>query len=159
MSNHSITLSRVTSAHTAFVALVGLLDAELAERNGAEHSFYVRYNTIGTIRHAVLALDGEEAVGCGAIKDFAPGTMEVKRMYTLPNRRGKGVAAQVLGELERWAAELGATRCVLETGKKQPEAIALYLKSGYSVISNYGQYAGVENSVCFEKHLRPGAGG
>ncbi len=80
-----------------------------------------------------------------------PGAMEVKRMYTLPEYRGKGIAAAVLNELEKWAAELGCGRCVLETGMKQPEAIRLYEKSGYSVIPNYGQYAGLENSVCFEK--------
>jgi putative acetyltransferase len=60
----------------------------------------------------------------------------------------------VLAELEAWAAELGYPKCVLETGKRQPEAIALYEKQGYQRISNYGQYIGVENSVCFEKVLK-----
>ncbi len=79
--------------------------------------------------------------------------MEVKRMYTSPESRGKGIASAVLKELEKWAAELSYKKCLLETGKKQPEAIALYLKSSYNIIPNYGQYAGVENSVCFEKKL------
>jgi len=74
-------------------------------------------------------------------------------MYTLPGSRGKGIASQVLAELERWAAELSYEKCLLETGKRQPEAIALYKKRGYRLIPNYGQYAGVENSVCFEKIL------
>jgi putative acetyltransferase len=60
----------------------------------------------------------------------------------------------VLSELESWAAELGYPKCVLETGKRQPEAIALYEKQGYQRIPNYGQYIGVENSVCFEKVLK-----
>jgi hypothetical protein len=55
--------------------------------------------------------------------------------------------------LEIWSGELSYSRCVLETGKKQPEAIALYQKSAYRKIPNYGQYADVENSVCFEKKL------
>jgi GNAT superfamily N-acetyltransferase len=59
----------------------------------------------------------------------------------------------VLAELETWAAELGCSKCVLETGGKQPEAIRLYEKSGYKRIPNYGQYVGVENSICFEKSL------
>ncbi len=59
-----------------------------------------------------------------------------------------------LAELEKWAAELGYNKCVLETGKKQPEAIALYKRSGYKIIPNYGQYIGIENSVCFEKAIR-----
>ena len=70
-----------------------------------------------------------------------------------PEERGKGIAPRILSELERWASELGATSCCLETGMKQPEAIALYTKSGYEHIPNYGQYAGVENSVCFRKIL------
>ncbi len=59
----------------------------------------------------------------------------------------------MLGELERWAQQLGYQRCVLETGKKQPEAIALYTRRGYHLIPNYGQYVGVESSVCFEKRF------
>jgi GNAT superfamily N-acetyltransferase len=74
-------------------------------------------------------------------------------MYTRPGARGKGIASLVLAELERWAGELSYGRCVLETGKRQPEAIALYKKRGYTSIPNYGQYIGVDNSVCFEKEI------
>ncbi|MBL8183523.1 MAG: GNAT family N-acetyltransferase, partial [Blastocatellia bacterium] len=73
--------------------------------------------------------------------------------FTIPDHRGKGIAAMVLDELEKWALELSCTRCVLETGKKQPEAIRLYTKCGYSLIPNYGQYAEMENSVCFAKEI------
>jgi GNAT superfamily N-acetyltransferase len=83
--------------------------------------------------------------------------MEVKRMYVLPNNRGKGIATTLLWELEKWALELGYMKCVLETGKRQPEAISLYEKSGYQRIPNYGQYKGVENSICFEKIVTFGA--
>ena len=74
-------------------------------------------------------------------------------MFVLPEFRNKGLASMVLSALENWAKELGYQTCVLETGKKQPEAIALYEKAGYRQIPNYGQYAGIENSVCFEKKL------
>jgi GNAT superfamily N-acetyltransferase len=80
--------------------------------------------------------------------------MEVKRMFTLPAARGRGVATRVLNELQNWAAELGYEKCILETGKRQPEAIALYLKNGFVIIPNYGKYVGIENSVCFEKVLK-----
>jgi putative acetyltransferase len=146
-------LVRTEAVDPDFVALVQQLDADLAERDGTEHSFYHQYNTLQTIRHAVVAYDEGIPVGCGAIKQWAPGTMEVKRMYTLPESRGKGVATHILRELEHWAAEMAYEKCVLETGKRQPEAIALYQKNGYAIIPNYGQYAGVENSVCFEKQL------
>jgi putative acetyltransferase len=59
----------------------------------------------------------------------------------------------VLKALEDWAKELGYHKCILETGKRQPDAIALYQKNGYSIMPNYGQYQGVTNSVCFEKQL------
>lgn len=127
-----IRLELTNSSNEDFVELVRHLDAELAERDGSEHAYYAEFNKIESIRHVVVAYDNGKAVACGAIKAFEPGAMEVKRMYTLPESRGKGIAAEVLAELEKWAAELACIRCVLETGKKQPEAIRLYEKSGYS---------------------------
>ena len=101
----------------------------------------------------MLAFENDQAVGCGAIKAFDDTSMEIKRMFTLQPYRGKGVASTVLLELEKWAKELQSAACLLETGKRQPEAIALYQKAGYRQIPNYGQYAGIENSVCFKKLL------
>lgn len=149
-----IKFERTDSGNQDFIELVRALDADLAERDGGEHSFYSQFNTIDRIKYVVVAYEDEKAVSCGAIKEFTPGVMEVKRMYTLTEYRGRGIAGKVLHELEEWAAELGCEKCVLETGKRQPEAIALYGKSGYRVIENYGQYVGVENSVCFEKELK-----
>ena len=74
-------------------------------------------------------------------------------MYVSPASRGKSFAFQILTELEVWAKELGMSKTVLETGQKQPEAIALYFKAGYLRTPNYGQYIGIENSLCFEKIL------
>ncbi len=149
-----ITFLRTNSDNVDFIDLVRFLDADLAERDGNDHAFYAQFNKIDKINHAVVAYKDAKPVGCGAIKAYASDTMEVKRMYTSPGSRGTGVATRVLTELERWAAELGYTACVLETGRRQPEAIALYQKNGYRIMPNYGQYAGVENSVCFEKNLR-----
>jgi len=149
-----VTLLRTNSAHADFIGLVKLLDAELAIRDGAEHAFYAQYNTIDAIRHVVVVHEDGRPVGCGALKPYDGKTAEIKRMYVPPHGRRKGIASRVLHELEAWARELSFEKCVLETGKKQPEAIALYRKSGYAVIPNYGQYAGVKNSICFEKKLR-----
>lgn len=148
-----ITFVKTDSENPDFVSLVRLLDADLAKRDGDEHGFYAQYNKIAMIKHAIVAHENGVPVACGAIKEVAPGVMEVKRMYTLPGSRGKGIAGKVLSELEKWAAESGYIKCVLETGKRQPEAIRLYEKSGYKNIPNYGQYIGVDNSVCFEKEL------
>ena len=136
-----------------FQLLVKELDIDLAIRDGEDHTFYAQFNTTTTIKFAIVAYENDLPVGCGAIKEFSAEAMEVKRMFVPVHERGKGIASMVLTELERWAAEMGYQKCVLETGKKQPEAIKLYLKNGYKVVANYGQYIGVENSVCFEKNV------
>ena len=136
-----------------FKDLVVLLDADLAISDGDEHDFYDQYNKINSIKYALVAYFENKPVGCGAIKHFDDNRMEVKRMYVKPAFRGKGIAVQLLQKLESWAAELGYKKCILETGKKQPAAIGLYKKSAYNIIENYGQYAGVANSVCFEKDV------
>lgn len=150
-----ISLRRTNSDDPDFIQLVRLLDADLAERDGKDHSFYAQFNSISAIKHVVVAYDTSIPVSCGAIKEQSTDAMEVKRMFTQPGYRGKGIASLVLKELERWAAEMKYDKCLLETGKRQPEAIALYQKNGYQLIPNYGQYTGVENSVCFEKKLAP----
>lgn len=148
-----IKIFRTDSNYPDFIYLVKFLDAELAERDGKDHPFYAQYNKIDKIKYTVIAYENEKPAACGAIKEYAPGIMEVKRMYTIPEYRGKGIATRVLIELENWASELSYSKCILETGKKQPEAIALYKKNGYKLISNFGQYEGAENSVCFEKEI------
>jgi len=146
-----IKLIRTDSTNKDFIELVKHLDADLLVRDGKEQSFYKQYNQIDAIINVVVAFNDDKPVGCGAIKQFSENAMEVKRMYTLPEQRGKGIATKILAELEKWAEELGYEKCVLETGKRQPEAIGLYKKNGYTIIPNYGQYVGVDNSVCFEK--------
>lgn len=120
-----IRLERTDSSHPDFVALVKALDADLKLRDGDEHDYYAQFNKIDMIQHAIVAYAEAEAVGCGAIKAFSSSAMEVKRMYVPPEHRGKGISKLVLAELERWAGELGYQSCVLETGKKQPEAMGL----------------------------------
>lgn len=146
-------MRRTDARDPAFQELVAALDKDLAIRDGADHAFFAQFNGSDSIRHVVVVTDGDLGVGCGAFKPFAPDAVEIKRMYTAPSHRRRGLAARVLAELERWAASLGYARCVLETGEKQPEAIALYSRHGYAVIPNYGPYVGVESSVCFEKVL------
>jgi putative acetyltransferase len=148
-----IIIKRTTSEDNDFQKLVALLDNDLAIRDGDEHAFYAQYNKIVNIKNVVVAYLNGEAVGCGAFKAYETDVVEIKRMYVAPTFRGKGIAQKILAELELWAKENDFHACVLETGKKQPEAIALYTKAGYSDIPNYGQYAGVENSVCMRKEI------
>jgi putative acetyltransferase len=146
-------LIRTNSDHADFRALVALLDKDLAVRDGDDHTFYAQFNKVDAIKEVVVAYQQGLPIACGAMKPFSATEAEVKRMFVHPDHRKQGIAAKVLNELEHWATELGFSSCVLETGKKQPEAIALYQKVGYRITPNYGQYIGVDNSVCMIKLL------
>lgn len=147
------TLKRTNSDDPDYQKLVLELDKDLAIRDGDEHAFFAQYNKSDTIKYIVVAYENEVAIGCGAIKEYEKEVMEIKRMFVPLEKRGKGIASVILRELEAWAKELNYKKCILETGKKMPEAIQLYKKSNYKLIKNYGQYAEVESSVCFEKSL------
>lgn len=101
----------------------------------------------------MVVFKNEEAVACGAFKHNDPDKAEIKRMYTRVENRGFGLAMMALAEVEKWANESGYKRVVLETGIKQPEAIGLYKKLGYTPMANYGPYAGVDTSLCFGKSI------
>jgi putative acetyltransferase len=148
-----LTFQRTNGKNPEFLELVTLLDASLAKSDGDLHSFYNQFNGLEDIKHILVAYAKNKAVACGAIKEFDKNSAEIKRMFTLPEYRGKGVGSQILSQLEAWATELYFTSCILETGKRQPDAIALYRKNSYLQITNYGQYKGKENSVCFQKIL------
>jgi GNAT superfamily N-acetyltransferase len=130
-----------------------MLDLELKQRDGKEHLFLAQLNKTDHLAYVIVAYDQDTPIACGALRPYAPAIMEVKRMYVVLNKRGLGIASMVLLALEAWCRELNITTCVLETGKNQPEAIALYKKNGYKQVPNFGQYVNVENSVCFEKEL------
>ncbi|HRG93965.1 MAG TPA: GNAT family N-acetyltransferase, partial [Chitinophagaceae bacterium] len=122
---------------------------------GGLQDFYSQFNRIDNIPNVVLVYENDQPAGCGCFKQFEKDAVEVKRMFVADEQRGKGIGAMVLQELERWAAELGYTRMVLEMGNRQPEAAILYHKLGYSIIPNYGQYIGMEEtSICMEKKLK-----
>jgi putative acetyltransferase len=146
-------LHRTDATNIHFRHLVAELDAELSVRNGESNAFYMQFNKLDGIHHAVVLYQNNMPVACGAIKHYDNQAMEVKRMFVLPAYRGKGLAKEVLQELETWTAELNYSACILETGLMQPEAIALYKKCNYSIIPNYGQYIGDEKSVCFRKEF------
>ena len=96
-----ITFKRTNSEDFDFIRLVSLLDADLRIRDGEEHGFYAQFNKIDQIKHVIIAFRDEKPVGCGAIKPYDKITMEVKRMFVLPELRGMGIASKVLSELEQ----------------------------------------------------------
>jgi GNAT superfamily N-acetyltransferase len=112
--------------------------------------------------YALGYLDGEPMVSGGwrahadRLHDgdgLLPGDVELKRMYTRPAARGRGLARRMLRFLEEEAAKAGLRRMILETGTEQPEAIALYESEGYERIPGFGYYAEAPGSVCFGKLL------
>jgi putative acetyltransferase len=146
---------RTNSLNGGFVGLVEKLDAYLTITDGDEHAFYDQFNKIDSINHVVVFYENELPVACGGIKQMgSTNVWEIKRMFVEEDKRGKGIASLVIKELERWAKELGVEKLVLETGKRQIEAVAFYHRNGFRLIGNFGQYIGVQNSICFEKLLQ-----
>lgn len=144
---------RTDSSHPDFLMLVRALDVELRSRYGASQDFFDQYNKLDSIRHVILWFEGAQPIGCGAFKQFDSTTVEIKRMFVLKEKRGRGVATGILQSLEEWAFELGYRDFILETGKSQPEALQLYKNAGYLIIPNYGQYQGISESVCMRKQV------
>ena len=149
----TLKIKKTSATNLHFKSLIGLLDKDLAITDGEEHDFYHQFNGTQQIKHVLVGYIGNTPVSCGAFKVLHTKEVEIKRMYTDAHYRGKGYAAQLLSALEKWAAAEGFTSCVLETGTRQKAAIALYHKCGYQIISNYGPYKGVKNSLCFKKAL------
>ena len=146
-------LIRTNSDNIDFKNLVKELDSYLKTTDGEEHAYYNQFNSIESLKNVVVAYIDGQAVGCGAFKKFDSNSVEIKRMFTLPQERGNGVASKILKELENWSLELNNNSCILETGKRQIEAASFYQKNGYSLIPNYGQYINMDNSLCFRKTL------
>ncbi len=146
-------LKRTSSDNPDFQNLVFELDKDLAKRNGETNHFFAQFNKSNQLKHVVLAYAEKQVVGCGALKEFDKNSIEIKRMFVPFQLRSQGIASKILHELENWSKELGYKKCVLETGNKMPEAIALYKKNNFRIIPNYGQYEGIESSICFEKLL------
>lgn len=146
-------IQRTDSSGRDFRDLVQLLDADLAVRNGEDQAFYNQFNNIDVIKNCIVIYVDETPAACGAFKKFADDTVEIKRMYTHPDFRKRGLATVIVKELEKWAKELNYKKAVLETSLEQNEALSVYEKSSYIRIPNYSQYIGVEKSVCYEKIL------
>lgn len=148
-----VSLLRTTSSNPDFTMLITLLDEELWSRYHQDMEFYDQHNKVENNQTVVVAYLDREPVGCGCLKSLDVFTAELKRMYVKPEHRGKGIAVGIVNELESWALDLSFRQIVLETGSKQPEAINLYKKAGFSIIENYPPYIGLHDSICMGKVL------
>ncbi len=102
----------------------------------------------------VVARDSGEAIGCGAIRPFTSEIAEVKRLYVSPAHRGRGIAREIIDALEQFARENGFSELWLETGLRQPAAIRLYERLGYTRIAGFGDYKDDPLSVCYGLSLK-----
>lgn len=91
--------------------------------------------------------------GCGAWRAYPPGGVEIKRVYVAPEFRRRGLAQVLMAELEASAARAGHSSVVLNTGQRQPEAVALYRELGYAPVPGYGVYACSPEAVFLGKEL------
>ncbi len=136
--------------------LIASLNAELLARypeEGATH-FRLDVDEVAPGRGAfVVAYRADDPVGCGAIRRIDDDVAEIKRMYVVPEARGARLAAAILAALEAEARALAVARLVLETGERQPEAIALYRRAGFVVIPRFGEYVDSALSLCMAKAL------
>ncbi|MGG7666755.1 GNAT family N-acetyltransferase [Dyadobacter sp. BHUBP1] len=144
---------RTTSDNPDFQNLTSELDDELCRIYNTNKEDYEEYNRITGLPTVILAYENEAAIACGCIKQFDTHRIELKRMFVKPGFRGKGIASMMVHELERWGKELGYGSIILETGKGQPDAIALYRRLGYTNIPHFGEFPEESRSVCLGKDL------
>jgi putative acetyltransferase len=148
------TIKRTTSADKDFQFLITCLDHELWNELKEDQATYDQYNKIPGLKTALVLYLNNSPVASGCFKEFANDTVEIKRMFVQKAYRGKGFSKNILDELEKWALEKGYRYAVLETSVHFTVAKKLYQRSGYIIIPNYGQYAGLPESVCMKKELR-----
>ncbi|MBH5335218.1 GNAT family N-acetyltransferase [Streptomyces pactum] len=155
-------IRRVRFDHPDAVALNDRVQLEYAERYGEGDLTPLDPDQFDPPRGLYLLVYDEQGrpVASGGWRaqeandeGYADGDAELKRMYVIPEARGLGLARRVLAELEASARAAGRIRMVLETGTKQPEAIALYASSGYVPVTKFGLYRDYESSRCMGKAL------
>jgi putative acetyltransferase len=157
-SQPELSIGRVWLDDAGVLALISNLNLDLYSRYPEPGALVFSLESadivdgVGTLLMAQL--DGEP-VGCGALRviDGVPGSAEIKRLYVTLAGRGKKIGSALLAELELAAAAIGVTRCALEFGPRQPEALAMFESAGYEVCEPWGPFVGKDLSVCMAKHL------
>ncbi|MBD5548380.1 MAG: GNAT family N-acetyltransferase [Lachnospiraceae bacterium] len=138
-----------------FIELCHELDDFLNEIVGGEENIaeYLQYNKLDDIHDVVVAYENDVPVGSASFKKYDDECAEVKRVFVKKEYRGRGISNILMKMLEERAREKGFKYFILESGEPLVSAMALYRKSGYKVIPNYGQYVDMEESVCMKKKL------
>jgi GNAT superfamily N-acetyltransferase len=148
-----IKVLKTTSENPDFIFLIKTFDAYLWERYPELKKDYWGNNIIEFNTNVFIIYLDEKVVACGCFKKYNKESVELKRMFVLPEARGFGLAQLVLKELEAEAKNQGFKVLILETLYKQIEAINLYQKTGFRIVENYEPYIGLSNSVCMSKSI------
>ncbi len=137
-----------------FISLCKQLDNNLNTIIGCDRqTIYCEYNHLDDIHDVWIAYEETRPVGCASFKQYADQIAEVKRVFVLPEYRGRGISNALMDALELKAIEKGFASLILETGRPLTTAIQLYQNRGYHIIQNYGQYECMGESVCMQKDL------
>lgn len=151
--NEKIKVVKTTSKNPDFIFLIGTFDAYLWDRYPELKKDYWGNNLIEFNANVLIVYLDEKPVACGCFKKYNEKSVELKRMFVLPEARGLGLAQLVIKELEAEAKNQGFEVLILETLYKQTEAINLYQKTGFKIVENYEPYVGLLNSVCMSKSI------
>ncbi len=144
---------KTDSKNIDFIKLIKLLNEDLNERYGELQKQYDKHNKLEFIKDVIIIYKDDVPAACGALKEYDADTIELKRIFVTKDNRRQGLSKLIVSRLEELGSSNGYKYAVLETGIKQIEAINLYKNTGYTIIENYGQYAGNSNSVCMKKDL------
>ena len=156
---HALEAVPVAADHPELLGLLAEVVVELAARYGDDDASTLHAPSPGT-RWVLVHDDDGRAIACGGLQplswtvpDADAATGEVKRVYVVPGARGRGVSRTVMTALVAIAREEGFRTLWLETGTEQPEALALYRRSGWRDIPPYGQYVDDPRTRCFALDL------
>lgn len=149
----ALTILKTTNHNPDFLALEAIFDASLWASYPEAKQDYWQNNIVPLNPNSIVVYQDEKAVACGCFKAYNSTTVELKRIFVLPEARGMGLAQKTIKSLENWAVAQGYRRAILETLYKQQEAISLYQKIGYKIIANYPPYENLRESICMEKFL------
>ena len=137
-----------------FLSLVEELDYGYYQRIGDELEKYNQYNEFKDPHFVILMLDGDEAIACASYRKFDEESVEFKRVYVKKQYRKKGIASDIIKELEKDAIEKGFKNSHIVTGKKNHAAIRLYKKLGYFKTDNFEEFREDKTVICMKKNFK-----
>jgi len=147
-------IKRTNSDNTDFQQLIKQLDNELWNELQEDQATYDQYNKVPGLNTVIVIYKNDLPVAIGCFKKYSDDTVEIKRMFVDKEYRGRGLSKLVLKELEKWAEESGFRFAILETSVHFKTASNLYMNAGYTIIENYDQYKGLDESICMKKILK-----